>query len=405
MTVAAIPQISFTAQWNTSNKSLKNTLWEKISRVAFYSLHSLAMSLALPSIKLPKTTALEGQRDFDERWKDVFHLKRIELVTPDGVKIRGTFMQRKDCEENAPVVIFAQPNQALAHGSEGITAFNGIINYSVIEEKKCNFLVFDYRGVGTSEGSPTLAKDLIIDGESVYQFAKDSLKVDPQNIHMMGYSFGGGVTAQVKALHPESTGNYVNDRSFTSIIDTTYILFGKGIIAKIACGLLRLLGWNALNSASALEKIKSRTLLAYHPKDEVIRNEAQLSASPQTRAPNIKKLELTANLPEDSHHSYPLQYMLTQSGRTAAEEVGEFLLADVESTPTIWEERLAVLPTLDKNVQNKIYGYVARLFQNGGYHGTSGEDAFLGRNGLSLTTGQKIEAIRAAMFQRASAAA
>jgi cephalosporin-C deacetylase-like acetyl esterase len=36
-------------------------------------------------------------------------------------------------------------------------------------------------------------------------------------VHFYGYSPGGVVAAQVKALHPESKGKYVGDRPFLSL--------------------------------------------------------------------------------------------------------------------------------------------------------------------------------------------
>lgn len=399
MVSAVSPQtISFTAKWDASNSSLKNTLADKVSKVGLYLLHRLAIKLALPATCISKERVQQSEHRFTNSvLANQFQRKPIEVTTPDGVKLKGTFLQSPDCDPTAPVVIFSQPNAALY--TEG--AFDSVLYYARIEGRKCNFILFDYRECGESSGKAIMAKDLVVDGESMYQFAKDELKVDPKNIHMMGYSFGGGVTARVKALHPECTGNYVNDRSFTGMIETVNEMFGRGIIAKIACGLLRLLGWDALNAGKALENIKGKTLITYHPNDEVIRNSAQLAKSPSARQPNVQTLELQGNRDDiiNFYHGHPLSIMTQANGHKAIEEVGEFLFSDIESSQ-VWDERLAHFEEESQELKETVYSYVALQFQNGGYHATSGEDAFHGRNGLSLTAAQRIEAIRAVAYGR-----
>ena len=199
-------------------------------------------------------------------------LKGFLQSLPDRVKLRGTFLQSSSCKPNAPVIMFAQPNRVLH--TEGV--FYNILSAAIEKGKECNFILFDYRECGESEGTAITAKDLILDGESIYQFARDELNVDPKDIHLMGLSFGGGVTAKVKAIHPECTGNYVNDRSLTGIIETVYELLGRGIFAKIACVILRFFGWEALNAEKAFENLQGNTLISYHPNDYLIKGSAQL---------------------------------------------------------------------------------------------------------------------------------
>lgn len=46
--------ISFRANWDASNNSLKNTIADTVSKVALYLLHRLAITLALPSTGFSK---------------------------------------------------------------------------------------------------------------------------------------------------------------------------------------------------------------------------------------------------------------------------------------------------------------------------------------------------------------
>ena len=332
--------ISFTAHWDATNSSLQDTLAEKVSKFTLYYLHRLSIGLALPATGIPKEIVQECKTSFvQSSFVNQFERKPIEITTPDGVKLRGTFLQTPGCDTNAPVVIFAQGNNGLhTRGS-----FNTVLGYALDKGEKCNFILFDYRECGESEGKAILAKDLVVDGESIYQFARNELHVEPKDIQMMGWSLGGGVTARVKALHPECTGNYVNDRSFTGMIETVYEMFGKRILAKIACVLLRFLGWEALNAGNALESLRGKTLIAYHPNDRMIRDTAQLAKSPNASKENIQIFELhelddildSAGNRIENYHCHPLSMITQNNGRKAIEEVGEFLFSGIPTRPQV----------------------------------------------------------------------
>ncbi|MCX6991335.1 MAG: hypothetical protein NTX49_09800 [Chlamydiae bacterium] len=328
--------ISFTAKWDASNSSLQDTVGCKINKICLYFLHRFAMGKVLPATRILQERVERSKITFaDNQLVNRFQRKPIEITTPDGVKLRGTFLQSSGCDASAPVVIFAQPNPMLH--TEG--AFYNILSDALDKGKQCNFILFDYRECGESDGTAIMAKDLIVDGESIYQFARDELNVEPKDIHMMGWSFGGGVTAGVKAMHPECTGNYVNDRSFTGILETVYELLGKGFLAKIACVVLRFLGWEALNAGKALESLQGNALITYHPNDYLIRGAAQLRKSPYAIQPNIHILELQGQESDgiQNYHAHPLAIITQNNGRRAIEEVGEMLFSGI---PTSQEQDL-----------------------------------------------------------------
>ena len=323
--------ISFTAKWDASNSSLQDSFGCKVSKVCLYLLHRFAMGKVLPATRILKERVESSKSTFAEnRLINQFQRKPIEITTPDGVKLRGTFLQSPGCKPNAPVVIFAQPNPMLH--TEG--AFYNILSNALEKGKQCNFILFDYRECGESEGTAIMAKDLIVDGESIYQFARDELDVDPKDIHMMGWSFGGGVTARVKAIHPECSGNYVNDRSFTGIIETMYELLGKGILAKIACIILRFLGWEALNAGKALQTLQGTTLISYHSNDYLIKGSAQLRNSQYAKQPNIRILKLQGQESDGikNYHAHPLAIITQNNGSRAIAEVEEVLFSGIPTS-------------------------------------------------------------------------
>ena len=57
----------------------------------------------------------------------------------------------------------------------------------------CNALIFDYRGVGESEGSVSTARDLVQDGVCALEFLQTELGVAPEHTMVFGHSLGSAV--------------------------------------------------------------------------------------------------------------------------------------------------------------------------------------------------------------------
>ena len=390
MTTTINSNVHFSAVWTPQNESLKSTLTQKVSRFALNLLHKLAMSICLPATHLFKKDDIKmAKQQFSAIHADQYLSKDITVTTPDGARLQGTFLQKKGCPENAPCVIFMQPNAALyAHN-----AFDSIVRNAWLEGKQCNFLFFDYRGCGLSEGSPLQAKDLVIDGDSMYQFARDHLQVPADDIHMMGSSFGGGVTAQVKAMHPECKGNYVNDRSFSCITQAAEHMLGGGIIGKIAKVFLKILGWKALDSAQALSKIDSRTLITHHPEDRIIRNKAQLVTAASAQKDNIEHMDLTTKVRSNNYHCIDLRNVYLSDASYAADKAANFLLSGV-AFEDVWPARINQLKHFDELTQKSFSSHLQRRY----YPNSEQEDIYsrlhLPENEGGIPTQYKIHVLK-----------
>jgi predicted alpha/beta-fold hydrolase len=316
--------MQFSATWNTQNSPLKDSWLDTIVHCLFKKMNKSLLRVAMPSTQsTPKTN-----QDAMQVHRQVISLlgcrdTSLEIKTPDDALLRGSLICPKESQLSDPIVIFAQPNATLA--CQGI--FYRTMQQIIKSNKRCNFLVFDYRSAGRSEGELTRIKDLVVDLDSVYNFAIERLNVPAKDVHMMGFSIGGAVLAQVKALHPENTGNCVIDRSFSNIIDVATSLIPIRIISCIARLILNMLGWSWLDSGDAFKKINTPSLILHHPQDHIIQEECQLHRALDPSQKNITTIDLsTLQSSATSHfHNTPLQdFSLGRSQVT--EVIAQFLL-------------------------------------------------------------------------------
>ena len=83
-------------------------------------------------------------------------------------------------------------------------------------------LLFDYRGYGKSEGSPSEA-GTYRDAEAAYQYLTQTKKFPPENIILYGESLGNGVALETALRHPPR--GLILDSAFTSIADMSHEIF------------------------------------------------------------------------------------------------------------------------------------------------------------------------------------
>jgi len=398
--------LTFTAVWSDQNKHLEESTLEKITRYALYLINKIATALILPSTSFGRHVIEEINDDFRRSWESPgnsflrrnFTAKPIEVTTPDNIPITGTYFKNAAAMESSPTVIFFQPNAAPSKAD----LFHWALFDAAIQEVPYNFVYFDYRGTDGTDNRPASAKNLYLDGESIYQFVRDKLHVPAKDIHFYGYSLGGGISLNVKKLHQEEcTGKAVNERSFTSISDVIKNTLNKQFSALIATPLahiatffVSLLNWN-IDAASALENLKGKLLIVHHPKDELMEKEASLYRHVFERAqvppsPEVSHLDLSRSHAEDIFfHGTPLPQFRTAEFNPT-EEVSKFLFSMDLSK---YQRLIQIYRNSSVDFRNKVHKEAARLYQNGGHYWGSGEDACNNRNGLFLTESQLATAI------------
>lgn len=115
-------------------------------------------------------------------------LTPVTLQTPDGIKIAAVWAETATPAEQRKTVLFS-------HGNAG----NLLHRFGKIEKMcKAGFDVFiyDYRGYGRSEGSPTVA-GAISDGKTALKWLLDVKKIKSEDIVMYGESLGTGVATEI----------------------------------------------------------------------------------------------------------------------------------------------------------------------------------------------------------------
>src|SRR5208283_535262 len=107
----------------------------------------------------------------------------------DGVKISGWWVP---AEQARGTVLFCHGNGGNVSGC--------LDTLLIINRLGLNTLIFDYRGYGNSEGSPS-EKGTYADAEAAWNYLVTERKVPPDRIIIWGRSLGGAIAAMTAAKH------------------------------------------------------------------------------------------------------------------------------------------------------------------------------------------------------------
>ncbi len=310
---------TFQAQWTEKNQHLQSSTGEKIKQFFLGFINNLCRRTVLPSSSLSNTQRQIAHENFHMFWhgkvsypmQDLLRASysptSCTLTTPDGTELNATYFRHNEADETSDTVICFQPNAALSK----MQAFQWLMKESLLKDKKTNFVIFDYRGCGESKGKAQSAKDLIQDADTVYQFVQNKLHVPPHKIHLYGWSLGGGISAELKALHPEHTGKYVNERSFKSLSKLCKTLTPSTKFNRLAVNLLKFFGWN-IKANRRIDSWAGEKKIVYHPQDPVIKTAGlaqYLQGKDLARHKEIMNLQDSIPIPfgeRINHHCHPL---------------------------------------------------------------------------------------------------
>lgn len=349
----AITPISFHAVWHPDILSLKpeeNTSWEYSKKVAYLVISVAipvigflrilnwmfcyyAKSNVIPSCRLTEKTKQAMGRDFQQFWNsppfsDLFTRHTLHLTTADGVKLRGTFFHHKHSNTHTPTVLLFQPNAVPRCYTSW---WKYLPEYSVQNHLSCNFLTFDYRETGESEGMIEHMEHMILDGDAAMQFARDHLHISPAKLVVYGYSIGGLTSANVLArhhwFHSHRAARYINDRSLESVrnLVSSHLPYSGFIVSRLAA-------WNGWN-LDAVEACRSmgglRKLILIHPEDKVILREASFAEGLRRLAflsAQDRVVEVGSPV-YGNEHSTPIDYCYRMSDQTRrpVDEVTNFI--------------------------------------------------------------------------------
>ncbi len=211
-----------------------------------------------------------------------YNALELKLKTPDGIELEGHFFKHINADHpNSRIMLVFGGNGEFY--KTGITLTWLMKDLYNMENLPISFLTVNLRGCDGSGGTPS-RDGLIIDAESLYQYALTQVGNDESKIDIFGHSLGGTIGLQLKALHPESNSLTFISRTFKNLQEeSSYYAkkeIGEGFWAQVAHNLIKnmslLLGWQ-YDNAKILPKIKDRTFVFYHKGDQTIPYEVSLA--------------------------------------------------------------------------------------------------------------------------------
>jgi fermentation-respiration switch protein FrsA (DUF1100 family) len=172
----------------------------------------------------------------------------VELVASDGVKLRAWLIESKPARG---LVLFC-------HGNAGSREHRIDIAQSLVE-MGVSVLLFDYRGYGGSEGSPS-EEGCYLDAEAAWRFATTSGGFAPEKIVAWGESLGGAVA--VELARRQAVRALVTESAFASLADVARVHYPWLPVRW----LLRM----KFDNVSKVGELRLPWLLLHSPDDEIV---------------------------------------------------------------------------------------------------------------------------------------
>lgn len=166
----------------------------------------------------------------------------IRIPTTDGATLNAVYLENPNA---AFTLLFSHGN---AEDLGGVLPFMKQfydMGYSV--------LMYDYRGYGTSDGSPSYRK-VKDDASAAYRWLTEEKKVAPKTIIAHGRSLGGALAVRIAAKH--EVGGLIIECSFASAF-------------RVKTG-VQLLPWDKFNSEKLIPHVGCPVLVIHGKEDQVI---------------------------------------------------------------------------------------------------------------------------------------
>ena len=167
-----------------------------------------------------------------------------------GFKIHGLL---SDKYSDRPMVLFSHGNAGnLSHRIGAMNTF---------EHLQLNFLIYDYRGFGLSEGAITQEKELYEDGLSAWKFLVEKKAISPSKIIIWGRSLGAAIAAKIATEHPGAKA-LVLDSPFSNIKQVGsyhYPYLPISLLAKYS-----------MDNIAAVKKLHMPIVVSHSTDDEII---------------------------------------------------------------------------------------------------------------------------------------
>lgn len=131
--------------------------------------------------------------------------EKVTLKTSDGLRLSGWYIPAKHAELT---VLFC-------HGNGG-NIMHRLDSINILYNLGVNCFIFDYRGYGDSEGSPS-EEGTYLDAKAAYKWLTKEKKISPDNIIIFGRSLGGSIAARLASNVKARA--LIIESGFTSYVD------------------------------------------------------------------------------------------------------------------------------------------------------------------------------------------
>ena len=215
-----------------------------------------------------------GLRPMKEGLIEEFNGKEVYFQTENGDRINGVHFEGTEPK----AIIFLHGNGCF-YETSGMKplAWREALRRA---ENIPHLLLFNPRGTGESSGT-TQTHFVIEDFMIMFDYLVNECQVDPNHIAIGGHSMGGyfGLfgAAAIQQKYPTATINFISDRSLwdlrsrvaVKVESAGYSGWKAAIVTSFISSAISNPNWTR-DSAEALESLKGRVLIIYHPKDGVV---------------------------------------------------------------------------------------------------------------------------------------
>jgi fermentation-respiration switch protein FrsA (DUF1100 family) len=211
--------------------------------VAVYSVLGWSLYFMQPALLYkPVRQVLYTPEELD------LYYEEVEFITSDGLALSAWFIPAQNAKTT---VLFC-------HGNGG-NIMHRLDTINILYELGLNCFIFDYRGYGNSQGTPT-EQGTYLDAQAAYHWLTNDKKISPDNIIIFGRSLGGAIAANLaasvrsKALVVEST--------FTSYVD-----IGKKFYPYMPVRWFARFGYQTVDS---LKKVNCLVMVVHSSTDDLV---------------------------------------------------------------------------------------------------------------------------------------
>lgn len=169
--------------------------------------------------------------------------------TIDGMRLHGWYLPHESPEA---VILYA-------HGNAGNVSGRGRVAYRLNQQFGASVLVFDYRGYGRSEGTPTI-EGLLHDTRAARDFLARREEIDPAEVVLLGRSLGTSMATQIAA----------EDGARALILQSPFASLKQAAAGHYPGWLVNVLVADRLNSRENIKRYQGPLLISHGTADRTI---------------------------------------------------------------------------------------------------------------------------------------